>query len=115
MYFLDDPPSHLRFASGPVTKKLVMALLKEWRCDDVVNLDGKHIGGRVPTFELVEEKEKADVRVEFGSMYESCPQWVPENSTYSVCMYWYYFGVASALCPSPFCPGCQCCVNASGD
>ena len=69
LYFFNEPPLHVQFASEPVTSQLVMALLKEWKCDDVVNLDGKQIGGHVPTFELVGEKEKADVRVMFGGTY----------------------------------------------
>ncbi len=66
-FYPPNPPLSLQFLGEPVTPELIMALLKEWKCDDVKDRDGKQIGGHVPRFQLVKDKKKADVRVKFGS------------------------------------------------
>ena len=69
VYFDNEAPQDVKFQGEDLTADVVVSLInKYWNCDDVTDEKGDQIGGKVPHFVLIKQKQYSDVVVKFYGM-----------------------------------------------
>lgn len=69
VYFDNEAPQDVKFQGKDLTADVVISLVnKHWNCDNVTDVNGKQIGGKVPHFVLMKQQQFSDIVAKFYGM-----------------------------------------------